>query len=225
LGYETGGLNPHAVRTSIDMGGRWVWMPVGDSAQSVAQQKRFGDSTFAYRDYFLPQEGISTVDENGELLPVMYEILDIIAQAGDVVLDLAHVSAIEAVAIARAAKEAGVKRILSGHVATSILNYSLDVEKELADLGVWIQYVAESFTALSPKLEGGNIAAQFARRIRAVGPERVIVGSDSGNPTQPEPWESMRLFAITMMWHGKFSYEEIELMTKKNAAQLIALDV
>jgi len=91
-------------------------------------------------------------------------------------------------------------------------------------MGVWIQYVAESFTALSPKLEGGNIAAQYAKRIRAIGPDRVVVGSDSGNPTQPESWESMRMFAMTMMWHGGFSYDEIELMIKKNAARLIALD-
>lgn len=223
LGYETGGMNPHAVRAAIDMGGRWVWMPVGDSAHSFAMQKQFDEKVFHYRDYFLPEQGVSAIDENGDLVPGMYEILDIIAEAGDVVLDLAHVSPREALTIARAAKAAGVKRILSGHVATSILDYTLEEELELADMGVWIQYVGESFTALSPKLEGGNIVAQYAERIRAVGPERVIVGSDSGNPTLPEPWECLRMFAMMMMWHGGFSYDEVELMIKENAAQLIAL--
>ena len=224
LGYETGGLNPQAVRSAIDMGARWVWMPVGDSAHSVAAQARFKGNVFNYHSYFLPKEGISTIDENGELLPEMHEIIGIIAEAGDVVLDLAHVSPTEALAIARAAKKAGVKRVLSGHIATSILNYTLEEELELANLGVWIQYVAESFTALSPRLEGGNLAAQFAKRIRAVGPDRVIVGTDSGNPTQPDPWDGLRIFAMTLMWHGDFTYQEIELMLKKNAAKLISLD-
>lgn len=223
LGYETGGLNPHAVRAAIDMGGRWVWMPVGDSAHSFAMQERFGNKIFDYRKYFLPEKGISTIDENGELFPEMHEIIEVIAEAGDVVLDLAHVSPTEALVITKTAREAGVKRILSGHVATSVLNYTLEEEIALADAGAWIQYVAESLTALSPKLEGGNIGAQFAERIRAVGPERVIVGSDSGNPTLPEPWEAMRMFAVTMMWHG-FNYEDVELMIKKNAAKLIAVD-
>jgi hypothetical protein len=224
LGYETGGFNPYAVRAAIDMGGRWVWMPVGDSAYSFAMQEQYGDRTFRYRDYFLPEKGLSALDENGELMSGIPEILEVIAEAGDVVLDLAHVSPTEALAITRAAKAAGVRKIITGHIATSALNYSLEEELELANLGVWIQYVADPFIAGSPKLKGGNIVAEHAERIRAVGPDRVIVGSDAGNPMAPEPWEGLRMFAMMMMWHGGFNYDEIELMLKKNAAQLIAVD-
>jgi hypothetical protein len=64
LDFEVGGLNIHALKTSAKLGARIVWMPTNTSANDMKINGRDG--------------GISILDPDGKMLPVVDEILNIV---------------------------------------------------------------------------------------------------------------------------------------------------
>ncbi len=91
LDHPVGGLNPHAVECALRAGAKVVWLPTISSQQ---------DAPAKVNAFFGVQEGIRVIDADGELLPEVRTILDLITQY-DAVLATGHVSTAEHFAVAR----------------------------------------------------------------------------------------------------------------------------
>ena len=204
LNRSVGGLNPVAIERMATMTGglgRIVWLPTFDSEHNHL--------TITPNPNFVP------ISHAGKLLPEMAPVLAMVKKY-KLALATGHSSPDECLLIIRAAQAAGIERIVVTHPASDRVKMGMAQQKEAAGLGAWIEYPV--------MLAQGEMSFEaFARQIREVGPQHVIISTDlgqSGNPTSPDGL----LAAIPRLAAAGFSPAEIDLMTKRNPARLLSLD-
>jgi hypothetical protein len=204
LNRSVGGLNPAAVEQMAAIGqgaGSVVWMPTRDAENQVRFEKQ--DRPFV------------SVSKDGTLVPVVGDVLKVIA-AKNLVLATGHSSAVESLLLIRAAKAAGVRAIVVTHPTISAINMSIEQMKEAAGLGAFLELTYNQVVL------GGLKSADYARMIRAVGANRMILSTDAGAQTQPLHPDAMAQFILRMRAEG-ISDSDIDLMTKTNPAALLGL--
>jgi len=235
LNWTVGGLNPQAVEAAIMMGAREVWMPNIHASTSGKAKVLSKDElrSHAYR-HLLPDPfqkrllrevpRIQLIDENGNLVPVMYDIIELIAEA-EVILGTCHASKRECFALVAAAAKAGVKKILITHPSPHPIPdhrgltggtlgewWSIDELKKITEMGAILEF----------NTPAKNVANYFAEAIKAVGARRCVMASGEGAIYGLHPIESMRYFMRRMSRHG-VSDQELDVMTKENPAWLLGL--
>lgn len=216
LNPAVGGLNPSAVEAAIKFGGKEVWMP---SIFSAAHIKYFqGTYKSMPGKIKWPEKGISILDEQGNLLPPIKEILDMIAEA-DIILGTSHCSAEESRILIEEALRRGVKKILITHPHNEIPNLSREVQLEFAQKGAYLEHC---FLPTTPMFFNARIQ-EVIEIIRQAGPERCVLATDFGQVFNPSPVEGLRMFILSLMNQGITS-AEIDTMVRKNPAKLLGLD-
>jgi len=216
LNPSVGGLNPSAVEVAISFGGKEVWMP---SIFSDAHIKHFQGTyvTMPGRVKW-PEKGISVLDSEGQLLPPVKEILDMIAEA-DIILGTSHCSSEESRVLIDEAFRRGVKKILITHPHNEVPNLSLEVQLEFAKKGAYLEHC---FLPATPMFFNARIK-DIIEVIRKAGAERCVIATDFGQVFNPSPVEGLRMFILSLMNQGITS-EEIDIMVRKNPAKLLGLD-
>lgn len=216
LNNTTGGLDPFVVDAQLKMGAKLIWMPTAQSANHIRSSRR--KSRLASKVSLKKSPGITVVDGYGNLLDVVKEILDSIAEA-DAILSSGHLHISEIWTLFEEAKKRGVKRLLINHPMYG-LHFTYDDIKELAEFGALIEqsaclYVDSRFNVYSPD--------ELKQHIDAAGPEHTSIGSDLGQVDNPTPVEGMRQ-AIKMCLALGYSEDEVRLMVNRNPAKLVGLD-
>lgn len=201
LNRSYGGINPDAVR-------RIAGMP-GDVGQVVFLP------TFDSEHYNPDSPEAVPIMEDGELVSELLEIFEIMGEH-DLALSTGHSSPEGSLMAIRAARTAGVDRVMVQHPSLERVGMSLEMQKEAAQLGAYLEY------AVASQAWRGNFD-EFASQIREVGPENVILSSDLGqlgNPVHTAAFKD----AIPRLLEAGFTETEIELMTRRNPARFLGLD-
>ncbi|MBV9542960.1 MAG: cytosolic protein, partial [Chloroflexi bacterium] len=153
------------------------------------------------------------VTEDGKVTEATRQCLEIIAKH-DMVLATSHIRPSEVTPVVRAAKEAGVQRIVITHPEFPTTLLSIDHQQQLAREGV---YFERCFTTPNT----GKISwDQVYANIREVGPDSTILATDLGQVTAPYPDEGLGIFAGNLLDNG-FSESDVRKMVRDNAAQLL----
>jgi len=218
LNNAVGGINPAAVEWMHRMyGGRGkvVWLPTFDADKHV--------KTLVNKD----GSGI-VVAPGGQVTPQMEEVLKIIARE-NLVLATGHVHAAEVVAVAKKARELGVKNILVTHALTNIPGLSMEQAKEVAAAGGMIEICYLQFLT-GPKAPYAWMRHWYevsgkdvAEAVKQIGAKSLVLSSDlgqQGNMTHPDGIENM----IADVKAAGVSDGDIDLMLRKNPAQLLGLN-
>jgi predicted metal-dependent TIM-barrel fold hydrolase len=195
--------------------GKFVWLPTFDADKHI--------KTLVNKD----GSGL-VVAPGGKVTDATEAVLKIIARE-NLVLATGHIHPDEVVAVAKRAKELGVRNILVTHGFTNIPGLSNDQAKEVADVGGMIEICFLQF------LTGPNApyawmkhwdqvnAQRVAEAIKIVGAKSLVISSDlgqQGNMTHPDGLEN----AIGAMKAAGISDADIDLMMRKNPAQLLGLN-
>ncbi len=160
LNLAVGGLNPQAVEWMWRMQGgygRVVWFPTFDADNHV---RRAGTAP----------AGIRVVDESGEILPAVRDILKICA-VQRLVVHTGHASAEQALALIAAAREEGCERIVVTHAQFDVVGMNeaqmkkaaaMGAKMELCALGMFVgpEAVLE-FMRHSPRVPAADTAARM----------------------------------------------------------------
>lgn len=208
LNESVGGLNPEAARIAIEMGARAVWMPTFDSANHIA---KLGATAAQGRG-----AGITILDEHGELVPPVIEIMEIVADSG-VVLGTGELSSPEIVRLVRAGKRLGLKKMVVNHPEYWIIDLSDKEQEEMVACGAYIEHSYVFTSVAAPKRISPS---KIARMIRKHGHERCIMATDSGNPAISASPEAMLSFVDQMKKEG-ISQRQIDVMIKENPTKLL----
>ena len=134
LNSPVGGANPDAVEVAARLGGRVVWMPTVSAPAHIASSS--SPELSVHRNLAFRQ--VDVLDDGGALLPAWQDVLDVVA-AHDLVLASGHLTCGQALALFRAAKAAGVTRMLLNHPRMPFLEWDDDAAPELARLGVVLE--------------------------------------------------------------------------------------
>jgi hypothetical protein len=134
LNSPVGGANPDAVEVAARLGGRVVWMPTVSAPAHIASSS--SPELSVHRNLAFRQ--VDVVDDAGALLPAWRDVLDVVA-AHDLVLASGHLTCAQALVLFRAAKAAGVTRMLLNHPRMPFLQWDDAAAPEFARLGVVLE--------------------------------------------------------------------------------------
>jgi hypothetical protein len=206
LNRTVGGVNPAAVERMTRVKGGWgrvVWMPTFDAENQVRYSKE--------------NRPFVSVSRNGELLPEVKEVIEIIAK-NKLTLATGHSSPAEDLMLIQAARSAGVQRIVVTHAMLPPVKMSIEEMKTAAVRGAYLEFVYGG-------LIGPNKAfdiQDYSAAIRAVGAEHCILSSDLGQAGNPLHPDGLLAFFQALRMQG-FSQQEIDQMSKTSPAKLLGL--
>ena len=220
LNSAVGGINPMAVEMAGRSGAKIVWFPTVDSEH---EQEHLAHSPSEKLPYWakiqqqMKSEGVLSptlcILKDGKLKGEAFNVLEIIARF-NMILATSHVSKAEAFALAKAAKECKVERIIITHVDFPSTFYSIEEQKELLKFGAFVEHCYT--TPATGKVAWDIVIGQ----IRAIGAERTLLSTDLGQATGVFPDEGIALFAEKLLGNG-FSEADIRTMIVRNPASLI----
>jgi hypothetical protein len=209
LDTPTGGLNPMTIRYMQDVEGnlgRIVWFPTHDVEQEVKASKDPNPRPWV------------VVSRNGQLVPEVFECLDLIGQF-DLTLAIGHVTPAEGLQIIPEAKKRNIQRIIVTHPSLAGNNmWTIDQLKQATAQGAYVE-----FTAGSVNREGEG-RTRAINTIRAITPAFAFVSSDSGLIGTPNHPDALAM-AIKNLRTAGFNEQELSLMFRDNTAKLIKLPV
>jgi hypothetical protein len=218
LNRAVGGINPAAVESALQFDAKQVWMPTVDAANHAATFGSTGAydkqrSTVARAD----DTGIRVLDEAGALIPEVYEVLDLIAEH-NVILGTCHLSREEIHTLVPAAFKRGVQKVLITHPYFKVPGFDIEDVKTLVGLGAYAEF---GYCTVSP-MWGHAPLTRVVETIKAIGPERSVLMSDTGQRHNPMPAESLRVFAQSVFESG-IDEDSIDTMIKRNPYDLLDL--
>lgn len=202
LNPAVGGLNPEAVRTALALGAKEVFMPTLHATHQHRHEGKPG--------------GLSILHGDGTLRDEVKEILDLTAKA-DVILGTGHLSPDEILALVRAARRTGVRKVLVSHPELALLALPVALQADMAAEGAF-------FERMHLHDNSATDWAGLAAVTRAVGVERNVLVTDLGAVQYPlDPVEGMRDFLVQLRAQG-FTEAELDLMARRTPARLLGLD-
>jgi len=206
LNRTVGGINSAAVEHMTQVKGGWgrvVWMPTFDAENQVKYSKE--------------SRPFVSVSKDGEPLPEVREVISLMAKH-DLTLATGHSSPEEDLMLIREARRAGVRSIVVTHAMLPPVGMNIDQMRQAAQMGAYIEFV---YNALIGSNKAFDIP-EYARAIRAVGPEHCILSSDLGQAGNPLHPDGLLAFFAALRGEG-FPVSEIERMAKVNPARLLGL--
>jgi hypothetical protein len=207
LDFGVGGLNPAAVEVSALLGCRMVWMPTFSAAFDM-KKRNIGPG------------GINIVGEQGNILPVVTDILKIIKQY-DMVVASGHVSFEEVNALVDEARRLGIDKIVITHALEPRFGATLSIEqqKQMVAKGAYIEH-----TYLSALPTGGDIGLErLVDTVKVLGAGHCILSTDLGQKENPPPAEGLRI-AIAGLLDLGLEEDDLTAILKANPARLLGLN-
>ena len=212
--HTVGGLNPEAVHHFAEVIGghaRIVSMPTWDSENYVRQSRN-------------PTRAAVPVSRDGVLLRETIALIEAVARAqirdssAKLALATGHVSAEEALLVIREGRRQGIDRIVVTHAIGTPINMSLAQMKEAAQLGAYIEFVANFLSGERASFT----VQQYFDAIREIGSAHVILSSDGGQINRPFPDDLIAQAAYQLHELG-LSSAELRSMMVENPATLLSL--
>jgi len=206
LNPSVGGINPEAVKASLRLGAKIVWLPTMFADNQTRLEGRGG--------------GVVVV-EDGKPVKALVEVMKIIADF-DAVLATGHISSDEIFIVAEEAFKQRIRKVVVTHPELSVVNMSIPRQKELRTAfpvyfdRVYAQPAGKGMW--KPNLEI-NVQA-----IREVGFESTVISSDAGQAlTENLPWGDTWNHYIDYLESSGVSTESIDHMARKIPAWLLDL--
>jgi hypothetical protein len=212
LNHSVGGLNPVAVELAGRSGCKIVWMPTVDAENETAGRLDGGNAKLPFWAKIqreLAAEGISppplsVIDASGNLIDAARRCLERIGKH-NMILATGHLGRREIVALVRASKEMGLKKVLVTHAEFPSQSLSGDEQRELADMGALIEHC---FTTTYTNKAPWDTA--FAN-IRKTGVSRTVISTDLGQTINPPVAEGFAMFAQRLLDAG-FTVDDVRTM-------------
>jgi len=206
LNFSVGGMNPAAVeKMALTTGshGKLVWMATSDTCAQVRNSRA--------------QRPCVAVARDGELLPETKAVIATIAKY-NLVMATGHNSAEEDLLLIREARKQGIAHIVVTHGMLSPTSMTVPQMQEAAKLGAYIEFVYNGLIGNGKQFDFPD----YAKAIRAVGPEHCILSSDMGQPGNPLHPDGLLLFFTGLKKEG-LTQSDIDRMSKTNPAELLSL--
>lgn len=186
-------VNPTAVEKALNTTDnlcRTIWMPTQDAV-------------YQNMCYHNKKEGIPVLDESGDVLPEVLNVMELCADA-DICFATGHSSPEESIVMARKAQEIGLKKFVVTHANSGIWEMTHDQIKKCIDLGAWIEY-----SYITNLWGPGTGLPDFERMsddefvgFAKINPERSYISTDLGQVGMPHPIDGMKKCIVEMKKRG-----------------------
>ena len=216
LNRAVGGLNAEAIAKMLSFTGdkgRVVWLPTFDAVNHV--------------NFFKETRPAIAVVRDGKPVPELAPIFKLIAE-NDLVLETGHSSATECLILIKAARAAGVKRILVTHAMADPIGMTVAQMKQAAAMGammecVWMTNLSGPNAHLASMRHWKRVtSAEYAAAMQTVGPKHFVLASDLGQYLNPIPTDGLKAFILDLRKAG-LADRDIRTMCRDNPAWLLGM--
>ncbi len=220
LNASSGGCNVWTVEAAYKLGAKVVYLPTWSAYND---QKR--NSICRLIGNYLPTLSSFTIDDAFRMCDddgkVHTNILDIISfvKEKDLVLFTGHISPMESIAVAKAAKELGLKKLVMNHPDSGSVHATLEQIKAVAELGAFVEICTLGVTPLYFRLP----IPEMKQIIDIVGPEKMILDTDYFFDWSAPVPEQMRQVIASLIIKG-VSEEAIRKMVSENQRYLLGIN-
>jgi len=220
LNAFVGGINPIAVASALDLGGRIVWMPTMHAQNhiNILGAGTYGIPTMTLVKGTVPTKGITILDEKGALTPETETIVDLVVSY-NAAIATSHLSEREIRTLLNRCREKGARCVISH---AFFPKHSPEFLAEMAALGAIIEISAVVTYPMARHLAGGMSLAQARDLIKAVGAKKVVISSDSGQIHNPWPADILQSFLVSLNAVG-ISEAEIREMVIARPREVLGL--
>lgn len=205
-----GGINPVAVENALKLGAKVVWLPTSSARNHL---QKLGKST----------DGCVDVVKDGKVVPEMEKIFELLVKY-DAVLGTAHISVDEIFIVVKAAREAGVKKIVVTHPEWWIVDMSIEDQKRIVEE---YDVLLERCYAQNKGVGAGNGYLSNLpgnlEIIKIVGYKNVLVSTDGGQVENPH-WELAMQEYMQYLLDGGIPEEQIRYMTHDLPCWLLGIE-
>ncbi|MGW5739817.1 DUF6282 family protein [Amycolatopsis sp. NPDC003861] len=216
LNSTVGGLNVHAVRMTLRMGGKVVWFPTISSGRHLDCHPE--DGAFPTTTVPLTLERIDIVDGAGALKPEALEILDEIKEQ-QAVLNGGHMYPEYIKTLFQEAHERGLKRMAVSH-PDFVIGAEPALCRELIELGAFVEHEVGMYDPEgTQKWDPKNLLTW----IETLGPEHTVLASDFGQKANPKPVDAWLRVGEALLDLG-LPEKDLRRMVRDNPAYLLNLD-
>lgn len=243
-----GGMNPRAVKTALyyGAGAKFVHFGAHCTYHMASNEGTLVDGKpVKFKDLYpkFAEEELSRAIRIPLEDPIpgeLEEILGLLAEHPDVFVNTGHISPAEVMRLADLAERFGIRKLIVAHPARALL--TMEQQKNLVSRGVFLEGAASDWLfhrglprtnyyierEYADEIAGIANAPQFngvvpwARQLREIGLDNIVLGTDYGIRSSPAPVEGMRLIISTLL-DLEFTVEEIEKLVKHNPARLLGL--
>lgn len=215
LNGAVGGINAEAVEWMARVQGalgRAVWFPTFDADHHVRHFKN-GPS------------GIAVLGPDGAVLPAARRVLEACARH-DLVVCTGHLGAAEALAVVRAAAEAGCKRVSVTHALLEVPGFGLEELREAAALGAKLELAAVG-ALMGPDAHHAWMRPwrrvgyrEMAEAVRTLGARHFHLSTDLGQQGNPIPADGYALLVEGLLAEG-ITRDEIRVMGREVPGALL----
>jgi hypothetical protein len=223
LNAAVGGLNPLAVEIAAREGARIVWLPTVDAVNEASARDVMPTGAHVpmwvaiqreLREAGMEPAPVAVVDDAGEPLPELVEVLAVVARHG-LVLATGHLARDEIFVVVDAALAAGVRDVVVTHPEFTSQDLSIEDQQALAGRGALLE---RCFT--TPHT-GKCTWEHLFDGIRATGTQRNLLSTDLGQPANPPVQDGLALFADRLL-EGGFTEAEVRTMSVEQSRRLAA---
>ncbi len=214
LNTPVGGLNPDAVRASLQLGAKMIWMP---TIYAECQLKGNPHVPMFGQIIKPGTKGISLLNSHQKLKEEIMTIIELTLEYS-AVLATGHISKLETAILVEQAAKMGHKKIMLTHPLSPMLDYSIEEIKELIDRGV--TFVELNILDTTNVVNNPISTKTIARAIKEVGPRNAVMATDGGQTINPNPVKMLRQYINIMLDHG-ISEENIKTMVRYNPEFLL----
>jgi hypothetical protein len=225
LNNPIGGLNPTAIDVAARLGAKVCWLPTMDSANEQANVAgQLDESKLPYwmsiarelRAAGIAGKWLTVTDDDNKVLPEVRQCLDVMAKY-DMVMATGHISPPEVEPVVKAAREAGVQRIIITHPEFPTTHLSIEQQKTLQQYDVYFERVFTTPHTNKCTWE------ETLNNIKEVGLSSTICATDLGQTTNPGLQEGFEIFIDKLLDAG-FTEAQVKTMTQHNAAALLGAE-
>jgi hypothetical protein len=221
LNHSVGGLNPVAVEIAGRSGNKIVWFPTVDAANETAGRLDGPNDKLPFwakiqREIAaagITRPPMTVLDAEGKIAEDAQQCLELIAKH-DMILATGHLGRHEIFPLVKAARAAGVKRIIVTHAEFPSQNLTAEEQIALADMGAIIEHCFTTYHTNKCPWETVFV------NIRAVGVERTMLATDLGQKTNPPVAEGYAAFAQMLLDAG-YTGKEINRMAADIPGSLV----
>lgn len=213
LDLPVGGLNPRAVRVTLERGGRIVWMPVVHARHTLVRV-RSGVPGLSILPDVPWGEALTVLTPVRGISDPVREIVHAIAEH-DAVLATGHLAPEESLELLAYARDSGVRRMLVNHPCAPVIGATLEQQAEMARMGAVLEHCAAHLTPLFGSLPLSVIEAS----IRTVGVSACLLATDLGQPANEPAVSGLSSFATALEARG-LTHEELGVLMKTTARRL-----
>ncbi len=220
LNNSVGGINLYAVDAACAMGAKIVFMPTVSARNHIEHHK--GKKFVGAGKMKIEEKPIYYLDEKGELLPEVEELLRFLASYyPDVTLGTGHGSVEETDKLVERAAELGIRKILVNHPFFEIDGTIEDCVR-WAKKGAFIELNALVYDDVEPAPH--HLSFDIVRQIyEQVGYRNIVIDSDLGQTKYMLPVDGLQKFADLIMDRCGATQEQMRVMLVDNPAWLMGL--